>query len=97
MVVSKDTTIKLVYYVIRLFRFIDTTGLFTLSWGTKSHHPHLSLKRDQTEMRDYMDMQAGYPTSLTWRPPPPCKQALNVSLPTNARHIISTTSLSGKV
>ena len=39
MVVSKDTTIKLVYNVIRLFRFIDTTGLFTSSWGTKSHHP----------------------------------------------------------
>ena len=39
MVVSKDTNIKLVYSVIRLFRFIDTTGLFTLRWGTQSHHP----------------------------------------------------------
>ena len=38
-VVSKDTSIKLVDSVIRLFRFIDTKGLFTLRWGTQSHHP----------------------------------------------------------
>ena len=39
MVVSKDTSIKLVYNEIRLFRFIDTTGLFTLRCGAQSHHP----------------------------------------------------------
>ena len=39
MVVSKDTNITLVYNVILLFRFIDTTGLFTLRWGTQSHNP----------------------------------------------------------
>ena len=36
--------------------------------------PHLSCKRDQIKMRDYMDRRV---TSLTLGPPPPCKQALN--------------------
>ena len=35
--------------------------------------PHLSCKRDQIKMRDYMDRRA---TSPPWGPPPPCKQAL---------------------
>ena len=35
--------------------------------------PHLSCKRDQIKMRDYMDRRV---TSPTWGPPPPCKQAL---------------------
>ena len=42
--------------------------------------PHLSCKRDQIKMRDYMDKRVTPPkrvTSLTWGPPPPCKQALN--------------------
>ena len=42
--------------------------------------PHLSRKRDQIKMRDYMDKQVTLPkrvTSPTWGPPPPCKQALN--------------------
>ena len=37
--------------------------------------PHLSCKRDQSKIRDYMDMRV---TSPTWGPPPPCKQALNL-------------------
>ena len=36
--------------------------------------PHLSRKRDQIKMRDYVDRRV---TSPTWGPPPPCKQALN--------------------
>ena len=40
---------------------------------------HLSCKRDQIKMRDYMDRRVTPPkrvTSPTWGPPPPCKQAL---------------------
>ena len=37
--------------------------------------PHLSCKRDQIKMRDYMDRRV---TSPTWGPPPPCKQALSL-------------------
>ena len=42
--------------------------------------PHLSCKRDQIKMRDYMDRRVTPPkrvTSPTWSPPPPCKQALS--------------------
>ena len=42
--------------------------------------PHVSRKRDQIKMRDYMDRRVTPPkrvTSPTWGPPPPCKQALN--------------------
>ena len=45
-----------------------------------SGSPHLSCKRDQIKMRDYMDRRVALPkqvTSPTWGPPPPCKQALN--------------------
>ena len=45
--------------------------------------PHLSCKRDQIKMRDYMDRRVTPPkrvTSPTWDPPPPCKQALSKSL-----------------
>ena len=41
--------------------------------------PHLSCKRDEIEMRDYMDRrvtQTKRVTSPTWGPQPPCKQAL---------------------
>ena len=44
--------------------------------------PHLSCKRDQIKMRDYMDRQVTPPnwvTMPTWGPPPTCKQALKVS------------------
>ena len=37
--------------------------------------PHLSCKRDQIKMRDYMERRV---TSPTWGPPPPYKQALNL-------------------
>ena len=36
---------------------------------------HLSYKRDQIKMRDYMDRRV---TSPTWGPPSPCKQALSI-------------------
>ena len=41
--------------------------------------PHLSCKRDQIKMRDYMDKRITTPkrvTSPTWGPPRSCKQAL---------------------
>ena len=41
--------------------------------------PHLSCKRDQIKMRDYMDRWVTSPkrvTLPTWGLPPPCKQAL---------------------
>ena len=43
--------------------------------------PHLSYKRDQIKMRDYMDRRVTPPTqvaSLTWGLPPPCQQVLNM-------------------
>ena len=45
--------------------------------------PHLSCKRDQVIMRDYIDRRVTPPkrvTSPTWDPPPPCKQALKIIL-----------------
>ena len=45
--------------------------------------PHLSCKRDQIKMRDYMDRRVTPPkrvTSPTLGPPPPCKQALRRNL-----------------
>ena len=42
--------------------------------------PHLSCKRDQIKMRDYMGRRVTSPKrviSPTWGPPPPCKQALS--------------------
>ena len=41
---------------------------------TRSGSPHLSCKRDQIKMRDYMYRRV---TSTTWGPTPPCKQALS--------------------
>ena len=41
--------------------------------------PHLSRKRDQIKIRDYMDRQITPPkrvASPIWGAPPPCKQAL---------------------
>ena len=41
--------------------------------------PHLSHKRDQIKMRDYMDKWVNPPKRVTWPtwgPLPPCKQAL---------------------
>ena len=48
--------------------------------------PHLSCKRDQIKMRDYMDRRVTPPkrvTLPTWGSPPPCKQALT-------RRVLST-------
>ena len=45
--------------------------------------PRLTCKRDHIKMRDYMDRRVTSPkrvTSPTWGPPPPCKQALSVSV-----------------
>ena len=45
--------------------------------------PHLSSKRDQIKMREYMDRRVTPPkwvTMSTWGPPPPGKQALKVSM-----------------
>ena len=39
--------------------------------------PHLSCKRDQIKMKDYMNRRI---TSPTLGPPPPCKQALSLIL-----------------
>ena len=38
---------------------------------TRGESPHLSCKRDQIKVRDYMDRRVTPPT--TWGPPPPCK------------------------
>ena len=49
---------------------------------TCSGLPHLSCKRDQIKMRDYMDRRVTPPkqfTSPNWGPPPPCKQALRLT------------------
>ena len=48
---------------------------------TCSRSPHLSCKRDQIKMRDYVDRRVTPPkrvTSPTWGPTPPCKQALRL-------------------
>ena len=44
---------------------------------TRGGSPHLSCKRDQIKMRDYMDRRV---TSPTWGAPPPRKQALSLVL-----------------
>ena len=42
--------------------------------------PHISYKRDQIKMRDYMDRLV---TSPTWGHPSPCKQDLNTPVTVN--------------
>ena len=54
--------------------------------------PHLSCKRNQIKMRDYVDRRVTPPkrvTSPTWGPTPPCKQTLNDSGPVhgNCLHV----------
>ena len=57
-------------------------GLFTWRWGhqigevTCGGSLHLSCKRDQIKIRDYMDRRV---TPTTWEAPPPCKQARKVT------------------
>ena len=51
---------------------------------------HLSCKRDQIKLKDYMDKRVTLSprvTSPTWGPPPPCKQALNGQLPVGLLHL----------
>ena len=58
----------------------DPRGGPQIGVATCGGSPHLSCKRDQIKMRDYMDRQLTKPnrvTSPTWVPPPPCKQALS--------------------
>ena len=46
---------------------------------TCGRSPHLSCKRDQIKIRDYMDRQITPPkrvASPIWGAPPPCKQAV---------------------
>ena len=46
--------------------------------------PRLSCKRDQINMRGYIDRRVTPPnrvTSPSWGSPPPCKQALNGKAP----------------
>ena len=53
----------------------DQIGEVKCDWS-----PHLSRKRNQIKMRDYMDRWVTPPkpvTSPTWGPPPPCKHALS--------------------
>ena len=51
-------------------------GIFQVGEVTRGGSPHLSRKRDQIKMRDYMDRRV---TSTTWGAPPPCKQTLSPS------------------
>ena len=48
---------------------------------TCGQSPHLTCKRDEIKMKDYMDRRVTPPkrvTSFTRCPPPPCKHALNL-------------------
>ena len=56
-------------------------GEVTCGWS-----PHLSCKRDQIKMRDFVDRRV---TPPTWGPPPPCKQALNRTTIANATLLLS--------
>ena len=63
------------------------TQIGEVKWGVS---PHLSGKRDQIKMRDYMNRRVTPPkrvTSPSWGAPPLCKQALN------ARFAICSTDL----
>ena len=53
---------------------VTRLSILSLIWS-----PHLSCKRNQIKMRDYIDRRVTPPkqvTSPTWGPLPPCKQAL---------------------
>ena len=72
--------------VIRTQGEIPTNGRFTWRWGlqigevTCGGSPHLSCKRDQINMRHYLDRRVTPPkrvSSPTWGPSPPCKQVLS--------------------
>ena len=77
-----------------LVRFRRTSSLRAFLHGgggplsgevTCSESSHLSCTRDQIKLTHYMDRRVTPPnrvTSPTWGPPPPCKQALILSLMT---------------
>ena len=53
--------------------------------------PHLSCKRDQIKMRDYMDRRVTLPkrvTSPTWGPPPPCSTGPQFEMHTPQEYVI---------
>ena len=59
----------------RTHMYLFMTGLpYQADRATRlSGSPHLSCKRDQNKIRNYMDRRV---TSPTWGSPPPCKQSL---------------------
>ena len=57
--------------------YMEVHGGLQISELTCGGSPHLSCKRDQVKMRDYMERRvtpAKRVTSPTWGPPPPCKR-----------------------
>ena len=60
--------------VIKLRACLHGGGRPQIGEVTCGGSPHLSCKRDQIKIRDYM---VRWVTSTTWGPPPPCKQTLS--------------------
>ena len=66
---DQDQVHRTVSYV---WAFLHGGGGTQVGEVTCGGSPHLSCKRDQIEMRDYMDRRI---TSPPWGPPLPCKEA----------------------
>ena len=80
---SKGEKCKLRSGIERLRACLHEGGGPQVGEVTCAGSPHLTCKRDQIKMRDYMDRRVTPPkrvTSPTWSPPPPCKQALILKL-----------------
>ena len=85
LILAKYTEIMLLLFTLRacfhggggpqVGEVICLGGLTLLSIQSLIWSPHLSCKRDQIEVRDYMNRGV---TSPTWGPQPPCKEALNL-------------------
>ena len=58
---------------LHVFCCLQGSGGLQIGEVTYGGSPHLSCKRDQIKMRDYVDRRV---TSPTWGSPPTCKQAL---------------------
>ena len=74
--------------MVQLLGPLHRGGESQIGEATCGGSPYLWCKRDEIKMRDYMDRRDIPPkrvTSLTWCPPPPCKQALRSRLPRSAR------------
>ena len=57
---------------------VTRLSIYSVIWA-----PHLSCKRNEIKMGDYMDRRVTPPrqaASPTWVPPPPCKPALSLCL-----------------